>query len=180
LYFLFDIPCKDKKFFLFYLISPSFSFLSDFISIFVLKLPQQSHSIKTGKINKIFSVFLFILSFAACGQKTKFNLDFEKNKNGFPLGWESPVTSSNYTVSLDSHNVKSGKYSISIEFTGDSAYFEPIWFTLPNNYGGEKIMLSGYIKTENVTDGCRRIVGWKRENMGLLEISPSGNSQRKL
>lgn len=31
--------------------------------------------------------------------------------------------------------------------------FRAIMYTLPNNYAGRKITLSGYLKTENVTDG---------------------------
>ena len=80
------------------------------------------------------------------------NLDFETIQNGKPTVWQI-YPKKNYTVSLDSVTVKSGKYSLSIEFTGDTASGKPIFIVLPNIYEGKNITLSGYIKTENVTDG---------------------------
>ncbi len=63
----------------------------------------------------------------------------------------------NYTISMDSTHVKSGSYSVAIEYTGGNANhqnnFQAIQLILPKNYEGERITLSGYIKTENVTDG---------------------------
>ena len=40
-----------------------------------------------------------------------------------------------------------------INFTGNTVDDQRIEFALPDNYNGKKITLSGYIKTENVTDG---------------------------
>ena len=83
---------------------------------------------------------------------SKLNLGFEDVQNGAPKGWYI-YSQKNYSVSLDSLTVKSGKYSINIESTGDSVLFQPVTLVLPNNYAGKQITLSGYIKTENVTDG---------------------------
>ena len=83
---------------------------------------------------------------------SELNLSFEKIENGIPKGWYI-YPQQNYMVSLDSVNVKSEKYSISIEFTGDTANYQSVLQVLPNNFGGKEITLSGYIKTENVTDG---------------------------
>jgi hypothetical protein len=58
-----------------------------------------------------------------------------------------------YLVALDSTEVKSGKYSASIEYKEGTADFNAWGFNLPGNYAGKKITLSGYIKTSNVTDG---------------------------
>jgi len=80
------------------------------------------------------------------------NLSFEDVQNGKPAVWYI-YPQKNYTVSLDSVIVKSGKYSIAIEYIGDSAYFQPVTLILPDNYEGKSITLSGYIKTENVTEG---------------------------
>ena len=121
------------------------------------------------KINVCVSILIVFLFVACCSQSIEtdsgLNLNFEILENGMPKDW---VTKSNpgYSVSLDSTDVKSGKYSIAIGSTGDSAILfypiktstrdsinaQQIAFTLPNNYDGEKISLSGYIKTENIED----------------------------
>jgi C-terminal processing protease CtpA/Prc len=102
----------------------------------------------------IFISFFFI---AGCRQTNYSDsnsiLSFEVVENGTPKGWLIH-TQSGYSVSLDSVNVKSGKYSIAIESTG--AYVsaaQSVALVFPNNYGEEKITLSGYIKTENVDGG---------------------------
>ncbi|MEU2027467.1 hypothetical protein ABZ787_00500, partial [Micrococcus luteus] len=48
---------------------------------------------------------------------------------------------------------KSGKFSAAIENTGSKKNFGALSITLPANYEGKSIRLSGFIKTENVTEG---------------------------
>jgi len=99
----------------------------------------------------IFFSFLFVIGSSQTKENgLNLNLSFEDIQNGKPAVWYI-YPQKNYSVSLDSVNVKSGKYSIAIEFIGDSAYFQPVTITLPNNYEGKRMTLSGYIKTENVT-----------------------------
>ena len=82
------------------------------------------------------------------------NLSFEEIQNGMPRNWYIYHEESGYKVYSDSENVKSGKYSIAIEYLGDSNYkYQMVCLDLPNNYKGESITLSGYIKTENVIEG---------------------------
>lgn len=58
------------------------------------------------------------------------------------------------TLSLDSTHAKSEKYCAVIELNkGTKSDYKAWEFKIPNNYAGKKITLSGYIKTENVTDG---------------------------
>ena len=107
---------------------------------------------------KYILLFSFFFLFITCCKHdhtySNLNLSFEIVENGMPKGWSiSYHKQSNYSVSLDSINVKSGKYAIIIEFTGDSVGIQSISLVLPNNYEGKKITLSGYIKTDNVTDG---------------------------
>lgn len=103
-------------------------------------------------------IFLFaILSMANmfCQEievHNKFNLDFENIENGLPIGWNIS-SDSNYKLSIDSLEVNSGKYSLLLESNRESSGFYVIRLELPNNYAGKKITFSGYIKTENVTDG---------------------------
>jgi len=85
-------------------------------------------------------------------KENKFNLDFEQIENDIPIGWNKSY-SENYTVSLDSTIVKKGKYSILIEFTEGKIDYKSFDFIVPDNYAGKKITLSGYIKTENVSNG---------------------------
>jgi len=111
------------------------------------------------KMRKLFILSFFsLLTLSVCPQTMKsdssmFNLDFERTKNKFPNGWDNFGTS-NYLIYSDSIAVNQGKYSVVIEFNEkDTAKFKALSFTLPSNYDGKQITLSGYIKTENVTDG---------------------------
>lgn len=105
------------------------------------------------------SIFTFLVLFITittyCQTKEifpQFNFDFEITERGHPTGWDS-FGSSNYILALDSANVRSGKYSTSIELQEGNPDFKAWLFTIPENYAGKKITLTGYIKTENVTDG---------------------------
>ncbi|MDR2148395.1 MAG: peptidase S41 [Tannerella sp.] len=102
-----------------------------------------------------FIIISSVIILFACGstkEKESFlNLDFEKVENGKPFGWYI-YFQPNYSVYLDTKNVPSGKYAVVIEYRRDSAYLQPITLSLPC-YDGERITLSGFIKTENVTDG---------------------------
>ena len=103
----------------------------------------------------LLSLILILTIDASCQTRensSKFNWDFENILNGKPQGWNISARPG-YSVSLDSLNKKSGKYSILIESIEDSADFQSISYTIPSNYDGQQITLSGYIKTENVTDG---------------------------
>ena len=99
----------------------------------------------------IISVLLSIFMISC--QKNDLNLDFEDIENGLPKGWSSFHQEADFSVSLDSINVKSGKYAIAMEFTGDIVNYHGFTIKLPHYYDGGKITLSGYVKTENVTDG---------------------------
>ena len=105
------------------------------------------------------SILTFLILFIAittyCQTKetiSKLNFDFEIVEKGSPAGWNN-FGSPNYILALDSTNIKSEKYAASIEFKEGNADFKAWAFTIPDNYAGKKITLTGYIKTENVTDG---------------------------
>lgn len=105
------------------------------------------------------SILTFLILFIAittyCQTKetiSKLNFDFEIAEKGSPAGWNN-FGSPNYILALDSTSIKSGKYSASIEFKEGNPDFKAWAFTIPDNYAGKKITLTGYIKTENVTDG---------------------------
>ncbi|MBZ0243619.1 MAG: peptidase S41, partial [Bacteroidales bacterium] len=97
--------------------------------------------------------FLFLVF--GCTQNSeieKLNLDFQQNENGYPAKWEN-FGSEEYKIYIDSVNVKSGKFSAVIENTDEKSDFKALAISLPNNYNGKFIRLTGYIKTENVTEG---------------------------
>ncbi|RZK58977.1 MAG: peptidase S41 [Pedobacter sp.] len=108
-------------------------------------------------MNKLTLAVLLAFSFvqSACSQTTvkqTLNLDFEQHRNGFPSQWTS-FGDLSYKVYVDSVQKRSGKFSAVIENTGDKKDFRALSITLPANYEGKSIRLSGFIKTENVTDG---------------------------
>lgn len=95
---------------------------------------------------------------------SELNFDFEIVKNGIPLSWDS-FGSPDYKLALDSTVVKNGKYAASIEYNGEKPEFAAWQFSIPNKYAGQKITLSGYLKTENVTDGFAGL--WMRIDPGI-------------
>jgi C-terminal processing protease CtpA/Prc len=125
------------------------------------------------------SIFTFLFFFIAApvfcqsGEtKPKLNLGFEQISNGIPVGWNN-FSSAENKISLDSTVVKSGRYSASIEYSpGDD--FKALAFILPDNYNGKIITLSGYIKTENVSDGYAGL--WMRidPDLGFENMNNDG------
>jgi hypothetical protein len=105
-------------------------------------------------MKKTFVTFLtlFIGLTSFCQTSEKFNFDFESVDNGKPKDWKY-FGSSNYNLAIDTINIKSGKYSASIEFKEGNPDYGAWAFKIPDNYDGKKITLTGFIKTENVSDG---------------------------
>lgn len=106
--------------------------------------------------NTILTILILTMTLSVSCQtketESKLNFGFEKTEKGMPSGWEN-FGNSDYRIYHDSSIVKSGKYSAVIESGGETSDFKAWAFTLPENYEGTQITLSGYIKTENVTDG---------------------------
>jgi len=108
-------------------------------------------------------IFIFYLSHLSFGQNTSqnslLNFDIENIENGKPIGWSS-FGNEKYLIEIDSTIVHGGKNSLSITNTSDLIDYRAWSFSLPNNYYGKKIKLSGYLKTENVSDGFASL--WMR------------------
>lgn len=101
----------------------------------------------------IFIAFLFYVNgYSQTSEVKNLNLDFEQVEGDRPLNWVV-FGSEDYKVSIDSLESKSGKFSAVIENTGQKSDFKSLHISLPDNYIGRYITLSGYIKTENVTEG---------------------------
>lgn len=99
------------------------------------------------------------LNFMSCNSlisKPKpYNLNFEMTHKDSAIGWYSSNQKINdsYKSSLDSKTVKEGRYSASISFVGDSPSGSSWFQTINDPFPGDSITISGYIKTENVTEG---------------------------
>lgn len=59
----------------------------------------------------------------------------------------------NYYVAIDNEIHHSGNASITIQSKPSSKNFQPFSYSFPADFGGKKIKLTGYIKTEDVTGG---------------------------
>ena len=109
-------------------------------------------------------VYLALLSVLCCANlkaQTIFNGSFEQiDRKGNPQGWNLNYYQTNkYDIKLDSVIRKRGKYSVSLssnDKTGDAT----IVYTIPKTFSGSNITLTGYLRTENVTDGFAGI--WLR------------------
>lgn len=94
----------------------------------------------------------FSLTSILCFAQTNYNLDFETLENEVAKDWEI-FGNGKHKVSFDRTISQHGKVSGSIESVELSEDFKALSFSIPANYGGKKIKLTGYIKTENVADG---------------------------
>lgn len=101
----------------------------------------------------VFTAFFFaVIGYSQTSEIQKLNLDFEEHEKDYPIKWEN-FGSSDYKIYTDSTSAQSGKFSVVIENTENKSDFKALAISLPNNYDGKFIRLSGYIKTENVTEG---------------------------
>ncbi len=96
--------------------------------------------------------FSAITTFGQINENTIMNLDFEYIENGKALDWKNFGTGE-YSLNVDTIVSQKGKISVSIEFKDGTPNFKAWAYDIPAIYQGKKIKLTGYIKTENVTDG---------------------------
>ncbi len=109
----------------------------------------------------IIIVLFFSLNVFAQETPTDYNLGFEKydNKVKLPQNWFSWSTNG-YTLKLDSVNKSGGKYSIRIEPNAKrkTEDFGCIAQSVPVNFPGKIVHLSGKLKLENVTEGSAGLI----------------------
>ncbi|MGC4231811.1 MAG: S41 family peptidase [Niabella sp.] len=106
--------------------------------------------------SNIFFLIAFIL--ASCQpkkQSTDYNLSFEHIIKDSAIGWyaNSRNDRSKYIAALDSTVVKDGRYSAAIFYKGGEPAYTTWYSIISEKYIGDSITLSGFIKTENVTNG---------------------------
>ncbi len=93
-------------------------------------------------------LFLFHIGFT---QNTS-NLDFEILKNNIAENW-SDFGQGNYKVTFDKSVTQNGKVSGSIQSINNDNTFWALGYNIPVDFSGKKIKLTGYVKTEDITDG---------------------------
>lgn len=81
------------------------------------------------------------------------NLNFEIIENKEAKGWSVFSNSDVYTVAYDSVVKQKGKVSGSILGKGTKDDYKALSYSIPADFGGKKIKLTGYLKTENVKEG---------------------------
>ena len=96
--------------------------------------------------------FLAITSYGQTGEKPIRNLDFENIENGKAIDWQN-FGKGEYILEIDTIVSQNGKNSASVEFKDGTPNFKAWAYDIPAIYQGKKIKLTGYIKTENVSDG---------------------------
>ena len=92
-----------------------------------------------------------------------FNGNLEQpDHSGNPRGWDLSYYQRNkYEIKLDSLIKRQGKYSVSLS-SNDKTDNGAIVYTIPKKFKGKQVILIGYLKTENVSEGFAGI--WLRVN----------------
>ena len=100
----------------------------------------------------IFYLAVCITCIVSAQKAPSFNLDFEKVSNEIPSQWNN-FGGDDYKASIDSTIVQEGMYSASLESLKGGKDFKAWGLNIPATFGGKKIKLTGYLKTENVSEG---------------------------
>ena len=128
---------------------------------------------------RLLLLFFLFLHFQFLKAQTQFNdklnLSFEYVDLNIPKVWKV-FGSDHYKFSVDSNAEINGKYVAVIESSYNETDFKAISVSLPHNYNGSKITLTGYIKTEDITDGYAGL--WMRidPNVGFDNMADNGIS----
>lgn len=105
------------------------------------------------KLTIVHLIFFSLISFTTLSQTTdldKLNLDFEIMKGNSAKGW-SDFENPGYEKGLDTLIAFSGNNSGYIESKKDAKTFGALSYYIPAGFIGDKIKLTGYMKTENVS-----------------------------
>ncbi len=115
-------------------------------------------------------IVICLMSVIAYGQS---NLDFEIIEKGKAKGWQN-FGEGKYSLEVDTVISQKGKKSGYIGFIEGTPKFKAWSYDIPAIYQGNKIKLTGYIKTENVTDGYAGL--WMRldPSVGFDNMSDRG------
>ena len=121
---------------------------------------------------KFIFLYAILLSCFTLQAQVKFNGNLERVDNyGKPVGWDmSYNTSPGYKVQLDSTIKQQGKYSISIGYENGKVAFGAINHPINQTFHGKTLILTGFIKTENITEGFASLwLSVEGENHQIIE-----------
>lgn len=85
-------------------------------------------------------------------ERPSLNLDFELLEKEQAKGWQN-FGKGDYKLGLDKTDPQQGNQAAFIEYEGGESDFKAWAYEIPAIYKGKKIKLTGYVKTENVSDG---------------------------
>lgn len=124
-----------------------------------------------------------LLLACSCGHaQPSYNLDFEQlNEDRLPKGWGMgnitgrPTLPDTAHYRLDATHKQHGAYSLLIDWSKGSSDWTSVAYVIPKTFRGSKIKLSGYLRTENVTDGYAGL--WMRIDSKWRETLAFDNMQ---
>ena len=130
-------------------------------------------------MNKLLSTlllaYLLVWSFSSLGTQSDFNLGFEQVSDNRPKGWKD-FGDTDFDLNIDSKTAQNGKNSAVIEYHGNGEGFKAWAMSIPADFEGKTIKLTGHIKTQNVNTGYAGL--WMRidpslgfDNMGNRGIT---------
>lgn len=108
---------------------------------------------------------IFCVSSHPCRSQGKYNLDFEAGRSNaiYPEGWGVgeinglglPTNSNEQTWYLDSINKYEGNYALCLDLQSAIKPYIASGYAITSNQldSGHQILLTGYVKTENITNG---------------------------
>ena len=123
------------------------------IGLLVISIRKIKRILSMNNISAL--ILVCILTNSIIGQaneNTANNLSFENIVNDKALNWKK-FGKGDYSLKIDTIVSQNGNNSASIEFNGGKPNFKAWAYPIPAIYSGKKIKLTGYIKTENVSDG---------------------------
>ena len=130
-------------------------------------------------MKKLTLALTLIFTIVLCSAQTKHNLDFEVITDNKAKNWEV-FGNGNHKIDFDDKNAQNGTISGVIEDTTGSEGFKALAYTIPADFGGKRIKLTGYLKTENVEGGFAGL--WLRvdpniafDNMASKKIQGSND-----
>lgn len=103
-------------------------------------------------MTKLQLLLILLFTSVLTNAQDKHNFDFEILKDNKSKGW-SVFGNGSHAVLFDTIISKNGTVSGAIESTKDGNGFKALSYKIPANFGGKKIKLSGYLKTENAKGG---------------------------
>lgn len=104
--------------------------------------------------------------------ESEFNFHCENHTYGhLPDGWWKWGSTENYTMKKDTTEWVDGKSSIKLSLNENSnkTSFAAATYRIPAIYSGENLILTGYIKTKNVTEGNAYITAFTRNSNELVK-----------